>query len=151
MSENPISFEDVMNYAISREQQAHKFYMDLAQKVRSPHLKKEVEIFAAEEKAHKAKLENIKARKIVVEPEKIEKLGIADWTVEAEPTEDMDYEDLLILAMKREKEAFEFYNKTASMMEDEELKKIFLMLAQEEANHKLRFESEYDRVILKED
>ena len=37
------------------------------------------------------------------------------------------------------------------MMEDEELEKLFLMLAREEADHKLRFESEYDRVILKED
>jgi rubrerythrin len=151
MSENPISFEDVMNYAISREQEAHKFYMDLVQKVKNPNLKKEVEIFAAEEKMHKAKLDNIKARKIVIEPGKIEKLGIADWTVEVEPAEDMDYEDLLILAMKREKEAFDFYNTTASMMEDKELEKLFLMLAREEAAHKLRFESEYDRVILKED
>ena len=151
MSENPISFEDVMNYAISREQEAHKFYMDLAQKVKNPYLKKEVENFAAEEKIHKAKLDNIKAKKIVIEPKKIEKLGIADWTVEVESAEDMDYEDLLILAMKREKEASDFYNTTASMMEDEELEKTFLMLAREEADHKLRFESEYDRVILKED
>ncbi len=151
MSEKPISFEDVMNYAISREQQAYKFYMDLAQKVNNPHLKEEIEKFAAEEKMHEAKLNDIKARKIVVESEKIEKLGIADWTIEVEPAKDMDYEDLLILAMKREKEAFEFYNTAASMMEDKEMEKIFLMLAQEEANHKLRFESEYDRVILKED
>ena len=64
---------------------------------------------------------------------------------------DMDYEDLLILAMKREKEAFDFYNTAASMMGDKELENIFLMLAREEANHKLRFECEYDRVILKED
>ena len=62
----------------------------------------------------------------------------------------MDYEDLLIVAMKKEKQSFRFYHMTASIMDDKELEKLFLMLAQEEAKHKLRFEVEYDKIILNE-
>jgi rubrerythrin len=56
----------------------------------------------------------------------------------------------LILAMKKEKIAFRLYNDLASASTDEPSKKLFLMLAQEEAKHKLRFEVEYDSNILKE-
>ena len=35
-------------------------------------------------------------------------------------------------------------------MQDPELRKMFLSLAQEEAKHKLRFEIEYDDEIMKE-
>jgi len=52
--------------------------------------------------------------------------------------------------MKQEKAAFKLYSNLADKTDDDNLKALFLTLAQEEAKHKLRFEVEYDEVILKE-
>jgi rubrerythrin len=77
-------------------------------------------------------------------------LRIADYTVEVEPTPDMDYQDALVLAMKKEKAAFRLYLDLADQAGNEELKLLFLSMAQEEAKHKLRFEIEYDDFVMQE-
>ncbi len=46
--------------------------------------------------------------------------------------------------MKKEDTSVKLYTDLAKMVQDEELKDTFLLLAQEEAEHKLRFELEYD-------
>ena len=55
---------------------------------------------------------------------------------------------LILLAMKKEKAAYRLYLDLAMVAEAEELTDLFLALAREEANHKLRFEIEYDKNIL---
>jgi rubrerythrin len=52
--------------------------------------------------------------------------------------------------MKEEKAAFKLYSDLAARTDDAAAKEVLLMLAQEEAKHKLRFEIEYDDNILKE-
>ena len=52
--------------------------------------------------------------------------------------------------MKKEKAAFRMYSSLAERAENPEIRKVFLMLAQEESKHKLAFEIEYDDYILKE-
>ena len=54
------------------------------------------------------------------------------------------------MIMKEEKAAFKLYSDLATKTTDSEFKQMFLMLAQEEAKHKLRFEIEYDDNILQE-
>lgn len=56
----------------------------------------------------------------------------------------MSYAETLIVAMRKEKEAFKLYVDLANMAQTEKLKHMFLLLAQEEANHKLQLEIEYD-------
>ncbi|MCK5733915.1 MAG: rubrerythrin, partial [Candidatus Latescibacteria bacterium] len=63
---------------------------------------------------------------------------------------DMSYQDALILAMKREEEAHQLYSDMGAWTNDPELEKMFAMLAQEEAKHKLRLETEYDEYVLAE-
>jgi rubrerythrin len=70
--------------------------------------------------------------------------------VDVEPTATVTYQNALILAMKKEKAAFQLYTDLASQTDDAEVKQIFEGLAQEEAKHKLRFEVEYDDMILTE-
>ena len=107
--------------------------------------------FAQEELGHKKKLEGIKAGKRLVPSEKkILDLKIADYVVDVDPAEDLDYQNALILAMKREKSSYKLYTDLSEAVEEEELKLTFQALAQEEAKHKLRFEVEYDDVILAE-
>ena len=52
--------------------------------------------------------------------------------------------------MKKEKAAFRMYSDMAAAVEDDELKRTLLALAQEEAKHKLRFEVEYDECVYQE-
>ena len=51
----------------------------------------------------------------------------------------------------KEKAAMLMYKMLASLTDDEAMHNTFLALSQEEAKHKLRFETEYDEVVLKED
>ena len=64
--------------------------------------------------------------------------------------QDLDYQQALIVAMKKEKAAFKLYSDLAASTDDENLRTILLGLAQEEAKHKLRFEIEYDEQFLSE-
>ena len=106
------------------------------------------EAFAKEELGHKAKLEAIKQGKEIQQTKNITDLRIADYSVDVKPVPDISYQDALILAMKKEKVAFRLYLDLADQVENEDQKALFLSLAQEEAKHKLRFEIEYDDVVL---
>jgi len=141
-------FSEIIDFAIKNEEDAYQFYIDLAAKMKQPAMKKVFEDFAHEELGHKAKLQAIKAGKIT--PKAIEEvidLKIGDYLIDVEPTPDMDYQQALIVAMKQEKAAYKLYTSLAAKVSFKDLRDIFLMLAQEEAKHKLRFEVEYDELI----
>ncbi len=144
--------DDILDYAIENEQGAVDFYRELAGKATKSWVKKIFEDYAKEEEGHKAKIEAVKAgRKLQPVEKKVLDLKLGDYLVDIEPTPDMDYQSALVLAMKREKAAFRLYTALAEQMEDhEELRDLFLLLAQEEAKHKLRFEIEYDEHVLTE-
>ena len=144
------SFVAVLDYAIDKEIEANQFYADMAKQMKNPAMRKVFEAFAKEELGHKAKLESIKQGKEIQPAKKITDLKIADYTVDVEPAPDMSYQDALILAMKKEKAAYRLYLDLADQVENEDQKALFLSLAQEEAKHKLRFEIEYDEVMLNE-
>ena len=145
------SADDVLDFAIEREQEAHDFYMELAGKMDQPGLKKVFEGFALEEKGHKQKLIKVKEGKITPKPGKqIQDLKIGDYLVDVEPTPDMDYQQALIVAMKKEKAAYRLYTNLADTVDDAAMSDLFTSLANEEAKHKLRFEIIYDEQILTE-
>ncbi len=140
-----------MDFAIKEEEGAAAFYSKLASKMDRPWMKKIFEDFAKEELGHKGKLVHIKDGGAVSLPkEKVLNLKLVDYLVVDEPSDDMDYQQALVLAMKKEKAAFKLYSDLAEVAEDEALRDLLLGLAQEEAKHKLRFEVEYDDQYLKE-
>ncbi len=145
------NLDEILDFAIAGEQEAHDFYMDLAKKVERPGMEGLFTQFAREELGHKAKLENIKKGARSFTPaKKVVDLKIGDYLVDVDPTVTLTYQNALILAMKRERAAFQLYSDLAAHAEDAEVKQIFESLAQEEAKHKLRFEVEYDDMILTE-
>ncbi|MHC4388570.1 MAG: ferritin family protein [Planctomycetota bacterium] len=144
------SIEEILDFAIAREIEANEFYKELAGQMENPAMRDVFEGFAREEMGHKAKLEAIKQGDVAMAEEEVTNLGIADYIVDAEPQPDMSYADALMLAMRKEKAAYRFYLELAAVAEAEELTNTFLSMAQEEAKHKLRFEIEYDDVVLKE-
>jgi rubrerythrin len=56
----------------------------------------------------------------------------------------MHYKDILVIAMKREEKALEFYNNAARENKNKDHAKMFKILAQEESRHKLGLEKLYD-------
>jgi len=145
------SIDDALDFAIQSEQEAVDFYTNLANGSKSQTMHKVFIKYAKEEKGHKKRLENIKRKKkFEFSDEKVFDLKIGDYLIDVKPSADMSYQDALILAMKREKSAFRLYSDLAGIAPNRGLRNIFLMLAQEEAKHKLSFEIEYDDNILKE-
>jgi len=138
------SVDEVLDFAIDTEIEAHNFYMELSEFVEKPEMAKVLSDMALEELGHKAKLEAVKAGKILVNEEEVSNLGIADNVEDVIPDAKMNYIDLLVMAMKKEETARKLYTDLAIIAQEQKLKDIFLKLAQEEANHKLRFEIEYD-------
>ncbi len=148
------SIDDILDFAINDEQRASDLYADLATRISNKEMSKVFIQFSQEELGHKKKLESLKLnsnRTSIFEDEKVQDLQIGDYIVEVKTSRnDLSYQDALIIAMKEEKSAFKLYSDLAAMTANPEFKQMFLMLAQEEAKHKLRFEIEYDDNILQE-
>ena len=145
------SVDEVLDYAIDKEEDARQFYLDLAAKMDREYMKKIFEQFSREEKGHKAKLQAVKEGKLMLKSEKkVMDLQIGDHLEAVDLDASIDYQQALILAMKAEKNAYKLYNDLAGSTDDENLKSMFFTLAQEEAKHKLRFEIEYDDYVLRE-
>ena len=144
------SIEAVLEFAIAREEEAALYYQYLASKMKVEHMKQTFLDFAEEERGHKAKLMEVREGTLVLtEGEAVIDLKIADYTVKSDKSdEDLDYQEALVLAMKREKASFRLYTNLAEMTPDEKMKALFRAMAQEEAKHKLRFELEYDEQIM---
>lgn len=143
--------DKILDFAITKEEEAAELYSDLAATLNRPDMKKVFESFAVEEKQHKAMLLEVKkGNRLIKAEEKIFDLKIADHLVDVKPSPNLDYQQALIYAMKAEKAAYKLYHDLARATDDPGLKEVFLALAQEEARHKLRFEIEYDDQILTE-
>jgi rubrerythrin len=145
------TINEILDFAMNEEQQAVEFYTRLAQQASTADMQKIFEEFANEEIAHKARLAKIREEGTYsVEQEKIADLKIADYMVSVPVTPEMSYQDALVVAMKKEKAAFRLYTALADRAPNEEMRNLFLSLAQEESKHKLRFELEYDEYVLRE-
>lgn len=146
------SVDEILDFAIGQEEEAAQFYTDLSGRMDRPWMSKIFKEFAQEEMGHKRKLQEVKAGKLLLSAEqRVLDLKIGDYLVDVEPTgERLDYQQALVIAMKKEKKAFKMYTDLADATNDANTKTVFLSLAQEEAKHKLRFEIEYDDVIMSE-
>ncbi len=145
------SVDDILEFAIGQEQDAVDFYKELAKNARTPDMKRVFEQFAGEEIGHKARLTEVKEKRLYdMEQKEVSDLQIADYLISIKPSPDMSYRDALVLAMKREKASFKLYSDLSERAPNHEMKSLFLSLAIEESKHKLRFELEYDEYVLKE-
>ena len=148
------SVQEILEFAIQKEEEARDFYLEWSGRMEKASMKKQLQDFANEESKHKEKLTAIKTDKLQMQalnPEKkVIDLKIGDYLVDVDPSTELDYQGALILAMKKEKKSFKLYNDLAEMTQNEIIRTLFLGLAQEEAKHKLRLETEYDEYILTE-
>ena len=68
----------------------------------------------------------------------------SNYMVDMQYEPGMHYADLLRLAMKREEYALKMYNELQQKTENQEYIKVFKVLCQEEAKHKMFLETLYD-------
>ena len=143
--------DEILEYAIDQEQQAADFYKDVAQRAEAGGMKKLLLDFSEEEMRHKKLLQDVKAGEHELTPEQeVLDLKIVDYMVEVDMTDKVSYQDALIIAMKRERAAYQLYTDMAAKIPDSHLKEVLEGLAKEEAKHKLFFESEYDERVLRD-
>jgi len=144
------SVEEILEFAIAREVAANEFYIDLAKRLESPAMRELALKFAEEELEHKAKLELETMKEgIAVAAGKVAEFKMSDYMADVGFVPDMDYKDLLILAMKKERKSLRLYIDLAIIVEDADSRETLLSLAEEEAGHRARFEIEYDEAMLK--
>ena len=139
------SLNEILDFAISKEEEAYNFYYKIADSVKFPYMRQIFIDFAKQEEGHKAKLLLVKGGNMVLPSDKtIKDLKIGDHLVDISVAPDLSYQEALIVAMKAEKNAYMMYTNLANAAKDPNLKGLLQGLAVEEANHKLRFEMEYD-------
>jgi rubrerythrin len=147
-----LTIDDVLKWAIEREDHSYQVYSSVLDKIEDPGARALISQLAEEELGHKASLEVLDPSKLKdIHPQKIQDLKIAEYLKDRTLTEVSTLQDVLIFAMKREKEAHEFYTKLAEAVSDSEVKNILEVLAQEELRHKRDVEAFYDDVIYQED
>ncbi|HEB34450.1 hypothetical protein LCGC14_0597770 [marine sediment metagenome] len=143
------TFEDFIEFAIKREEEAIKAYGDLAGIAKTPGLKKFLLDLQEEERNHKKLLQDITEEKVdSLEIKEVDDLKISDYLVEEAPSPDMNFQDLLILAAKKEQKAVDLYSDLERKVSKKELKKLFEFLIQQEKSHKLKLEEEYEKHVL---
>ena len=143
---------EILKQALTKEKETLKIYSDAAKTIKDLAAKKLISELAAEELGHVRKLEHYKTEGLQPhEMKKIQDLHISDYLVEKELTPDMNLQDVLIFAMKREQKAHEFYLNLSKTVDEGDTKQLFTILAEEELSHKNKLETLYDDIIYKED
>ena len=144
------SFAEAIHFAKEKENGAIHFYGSASEVAKNPGSKVMFQEMADEERKHFKLLDEMKEEDIASFPiEKIQDLKIGEYTEDIPISPDLNYQQILIMAMKKEGQAVKLYSDLASMTKDPKLARLFQILAQEEAKHKLKLESEYDDNVLK--
>ncbi len=146
-------YDDVVQFAISNEQGAVDLYSGLAERTENPARKILFKELADMERGHKTRLEKLDMNYFSSQEIKPPMdLKISDYLVDVELKPDSSYQDVLIYAAKSEKAAFNLYSDLAQLYASTpDIQKIFQVLAQDEAGHKLKLEREYDENVYQED
>ncbi len=142
------TFEEIIRFAMQHEDDEAAFYESLAERSKSQDQKNALMAHAEEEREHKRHLERILERGSLpggtfTTPDADMKLA-ETLVSRAADSGNIDFEDALIMATKREKSAEKLYRSLAEQAGDAELQKTLFFLADQEAKHANQLEREYD-------
>ncbi len=143
------NLDEIIDFAIAREVEAEEFYKSISEQESFAGKKQMFLEYAAEEKKHQKLLEDLKSGKMGKNLDDykfkwITDIKRSDYVHEVEYTPGMAYQEILMLACKREEKALALYNELQVKAETEDAKRVFKILCQEEAKHKLALETMYD-------
>jgi rubrerythrin len=130
--------KQILESAIKKEEYSYQIYMRAIEMTEVDSVKTLLQKLADQELLHKEKLETLDFNKIGarVIPGKIGKIDIAEELMMAPLEEFGSLSELFKFAMKKEVEAREMYKQLAESVDDENVKKLFGMLSEEEENHR---------------
>ncbi len=148
------NLDDILGFAIEKEKEAAEFYEKVSEEESMAGSRQMLSEFAGEEKKHQVLLEKIRQKGMAKSlPEYtfkwISDIKRSDFLVDTEYRKGMAYNEILIVAMKREEKALKLYNSFLGNAKSEDEKALFKMLCQEEAKHKLALETLYDDYMAK--
>ena len=140
---------EIIDFAIAKEVEAAEFYRTVSEQESFSGKKEMFLEFAAEERKHQALLEDLKAGNLGSKLDDykfkwITDIKRSDYVDDITYKPGMPYNDILMLASKREEKALALYNEMLANADTAESKKVFKMLCQEEAKHKLALETMLD-------
>ena len=149
------TLERALDLAIMMEEQSIQLYTTTMNVVQNPGSKQFLKELLRIEVGHKEKLVEAKTN-----PDKISEIGtlhskvldlrIAEVSSEATLSPGADYQQLLLFAAQREKEAHDYYVRLAGNFKGKRMGEMFEAFAQEEMKHKYRLEREYDEFVLQD-
>jgi rubrerythrin len=143
------NIDEILDYAISKEEEAAALYRELADRVDRPGMREAFLEFAKEEEGHKRHLESIKAAELpALTIRQVQGLGIAEHLAAPDASANLTYAEALAFVFFNDTATTEIYTGLAETTDDPNLSAVFTALAGEEAKHKRRFELEYDEVVL---
>ncbi len=140
---------EIIDFAIAKEIEAAEFYRTVSEQESFSGKKEMFMEFAAEERKHQALLEDFKSGKIGAqlvdyEFKWVTDIKRSDYVDDITYKPGMPYNDILLLAAKREEKALALYNQMLANADTDEARKVFKILCQEEAKHKLALETMLD-------
>jgi len=148
------NLEAILDFAIEKEMEAAEFYKNISRQEVFSGAGKMFEEFAQEERKHQTMLEEFKTEGATASMKEYDFKWITDikrsnYVVDLEYSPGMAYNEILMLAMKREEKALKLYNDFLAQADSDESKTLFKILCQEEAKHKLALETMYDDYMAK--
>lgn len=148
------NLESLIAFAIEKEKEAATFYDESSEAEMMSGKRQMLKEFAAEERKHQKMLEDYLASGVVDNLDDyrfkwIVDIKRSDYVDDIAYRPGMAYNELLMLAMKREEAALKLYNQLLDKAENDGARKLFKMLCQEEAKHKLALETMYDDYMAK--
>lgn len=137
-------YKKILLSAIDKEVEAYAFYQALSERVQDPALKSVFKELAEQETYHRRTLqEYLSGGKVELHFDEVKDYHLSDTLEKPKPSIDLKPLDGLKVAIKREEEAMEMYEKFAEASTTADQKKIFGELAKMERGHKVRLEDIY--------
>ena len=143
------NLDAILEFAIEKEIEAAEFYIRISKQEVFSGAGKMFEEFAQEERKHQTMLEEFKSKGLTASMQDynfkwITDIKRSDYVVDLQYNPGMAYNEILLLAMKREEKALKLYNDFLAQAKSDASKTLFKILCQEEAKHKLALETMYD-------
>ena len=133
-----MNIDEVLGMAARTEIQGRKFYLELAEKVVHPEVKKKLESLAADEERHEAIVRDLYKQTTGNELDELPEKGVPDIVRairDLNPNEKTQLLELIDMAIEAERIAAAFYGHGAKLTEDAATRKIFEEMEAEEDGH----------------
>lgn len=144
------SFDEIVRMASRKEEESVEFYQTAARRM---HLFGTRQLFlelAEEEKQHLRMLQDLDLGAVAAaHPERVPDLHLSEYLTAPPLTEELHYDEILRLAMKREEKSVHLYEHLLGKVREEKVRRLLAFLLEQEHRHKYRLEREYDEVVLK--